>query len=244
MIQKTAFSTTQVEDINLIYLEDQGIAGIHIRGLAKLLNCNPKTIQRLATGVAFDHIFEAQIQTEGGLQSVTFILEEGVIQILEAIQDGRHKKETKLAARDLYRRFARAGFKLYVMLQTNPKANPELKPAQSTLPGPIHPGYITRFRTIPKELELVITDINAVISHLKYAERLVELACVQINYGSSHQALETLKHVHLKLDKINYLSNTGAEIQYLCDYINNLIQESRSIRAAQNALSIPESTLN
>jgi hypothetical protein len=112
---------TPVSGVELIYLEDQDVAGIHIRGLARLLGCDPKAVKRVSETVALESIFEAEIQTTQGVRTVAFILEEGVIQILEAIMDGGHKQETKSAAKDLYRRFARAGFKLYAMLQVAPE---------------------------------------------------------------------------------------------------------------------------
>ena len=111
---------THASGVELIYLEDRDVAGINIRGLARLLECNPEAVYRQVKGVSSDLVFRAEIHTEGGLQGVRFILEEGVVQILEAIMDGKHKQETKDAAKSLYRRFARAGFKLYVMLQVAP----------------------------------------------------------------------------------------------------------------------------
>lgn len=121
MATKIVSKKTGIEGVELIYLEDKGVAGIHVRGLAKLLDCNPKVVFKQLEGVAFEHVFRAEIKTEQGLRTVTFILEDGVIQILEALQDGRHQPSTKLAARDLYRKFAKAGFKLYTMLKLAPK---------------------------------------------------------------------------------------------------------------------------
>jgi anti-sigma28 factor (negative regulator of flagellin synthesis) len=112
---------TSVFGVELIYLEDQDVAGIHIRGLARLLDCNPWSVHQAKKNVSLDHVREVEMQTARGMQEVSFILEEGVIQILESIMDGKYKRETKSAAKTLYRRYARAGFKLYTMLQVAPK---------------------------------------------------------------------------------------------------------------------------
>lgn len=123
MAENIVPTQTSVPGVELIYLKDQDVAGIHGRGLAKLLGCPPMTIQRLVEGVTFEHLLEVEIQTGGGIQGVTFILESGVIQILKAIRrSGRIKQTTKDAAEDLYDRFAVAGFKLYTMLKVAPEA--------------------------------------------------------------------------------------------------------------------------
>lgn len=124
-----------------LYLEDKDVAGIHTRGLAKLIGCDPKTVQNAlegvkescfencetVTGIVFEGVnkglfLDAKIQTAGGPQTVTFILENGVVEILERIADSKCKQETKDSARRLYRQFARAGFKLYAMLKVDPDA--------------------------------------------------------------------------------------------------------------------------
>jgi hypothetical protein len=116
-----AISETNVPGVELIYLEDLDVAGIHYSGLARLLGCNPETVQNAAEAVKFEHVFEAEIHTAQGLRTVKFILEQGVIEVLEKIQDStRIKKETRNAARQIYRQFAKAGFKLYAMLQVAP----------------------------------------------------------------------------------------------------------------------------
>ncbi len=112
---------TNVPGIELVYLEDRDAAGIHFRGLAKIVDCNAQTISDAAKGVKDEDIVELEIQTAGGLQRVKFVLENGVVQILETIIDSRCKKETRDNAKDLYRRFAKAGFKLYTMLQVAPE---------------------------------------------------------------------------------------------------------------------------
>ncbi|MEB3294548.1 MAG: hypothetical protein VKJ24_15435 [Synechococcales bacterium] len=130
-------------DIKLLFLEDRNLVGIHVRGLAKLLNCSPETVRDACDkGVRAEDIYEAQIQTAGGLQGVKFILENGVIDILEYLQDGKHKQETKDAAKMLYRRYARAGFKLEAMLQVCPEKLQKIFQQASPQPPALDPAIV------------------------------------------------------------------------------------------------------
>lgn len=114
---------TAVPGVELIYLEDQDVAGIHVSGLARLLNCDPKTVANATETLNFNDTIETEIHTPQGIRTVKFILESGVIQVLKAIRhSSRIKKETKNNAEDLYDRFAVAGFKLYTMLKVAPEA--------------------------------------------------------------------------------------------------------------------------
>ena len=122
-LKKSNIVRTQVSDrVDLIYLSDLGKAGIHIRGLASMLNCAPMVISRSIEGVSQDNILELEMQTAGGLQGVTFILERGVVQVLKSIRRSNCAQATKDAAEELYDRFAEAGFKLYAMLEVAPEA--------------------------------------------------------------------------------------------------------------------------
>jgi len=112
---------TSIPGVELIYLKERDAAGIHVRGLARMLDCDPKTVQRAVEGVTIEDKVEAEIETGGGIQGVTFILESGVIKVLKEIRRStRTKKETRDTAEDLYDRFAVAGFKLYAMLKVAP----------------------------------------------------------------------------------------------------------------------------
>jgi hypothetical protein len=127
---------TQIPGVELIYLEDRDVAGIHYSGLARLIGCNKQTITDAVEGVKQELVVKAEIQTSGGLQGVNFILEQGVVEILKKIRrSSRIKKETRDAAEDLYDRFAIAGFKLYAMLQVAPEVLKEkLSPVERVLP--------------------------------------------------------------------------------------------------------------
>lgn len=111
-----------LEEEGLIYLENTKQVGIHIRGLASLLGCGPETVRNLLESRQENRILEAEVQTVGGLQGVNFILENTVIDVLEAaVMSTRIKPETRQNAMDLYRRFAVAGLKLIVMMQVAPE---------------------------------------------------------------------------------------------------------------------------
>lgn len=114
---------TTIPGVDLIYLEDLDKAGINVKGLARMLDCDTKTISRLTEGVTLEDVITLEMPTPGGLQGVTFIFESGVIQILKAIRrSSRIKQETRDNADELYDRFALAGFKLRVMLEVAPEA--------------------------------------------------------------------------------------------------------------------------
>jgi hypothetical protein len=114
---------TNLPGVELIYLNDRDVAGIHYRGLARLLDCDVKTVSNAAETVNLEDIIELEIQTTQGLRTVKFLLESGVIQVLKKIRrSNRIKKETCENAEDLYDRFATAGFKLYAMLKVAPEA--------------------------------------------------------------------------------------------------------------------------
>jgi hypothetical protein len=111
-----------LEEEGLIYLEDIKQVGIHISGLARLLDCDPKTVQRLFDRLDHNQVLDAEIQTATGLKTVTFILEKAVIAVLKsAALSTKIKPETKQNALDLFERFALAGFKLIAMMQIAPE---------------------------------------------------------------------------------------------------------------------------
>ena len=114
---------TNLPGVELIYLSDRDVAGIHYRGLARMLDCDVKTVSRAAETVTLEDVVELEIETPQGLRTVTFLLESGVIQVLKTIRrSSRIKQETRDNAEDLYDRFAMAGFKLYTMLTVAPEA--------------------------------------------------------------------------------------------------------------------------
>lgn len=130
-----------LEDIGLIYIPGIDKTGIHIAGLSRLLNCHPQTIKNLLESRQVNQVLEAETQTATGLKTIKFILEDGVIEVLEAITLApKVKIETKQQAMALYRKLALAGFKLYAMMQVAPErlgmsAAPAREPAKQRLRG-------------------------------------------------------------------------------------------------------------
>jgi hypothetical protein len=111
-----------LEEEGLIYLDDIKQVGIHIRGLARLLDCDPKTVQNLFEGLGDNQVLEATLQTATGEKTVKFVPEKAVIAVLKsAALSTKIKPETKQNALDLFERFALAGFKLIAMMKIAPE---------------------------------------------------------------------------------------------------------------------------
>ncbi len=107
--------------IVLYWIEELGIAGIHIRGIARILECDPKTISKQIDGVNFLQHLEAEIVTPGGVQGVNLISETDLAKLLRHITRSKAKPETRDRALDSLEKLAAAGFKLLVMLELAPQ---------------------------------------------------------------------------------------------------------------------------
>jgi hypothetical protein len=167
--------TETVDDLGLIYLKEEGIAGIHARGLAKLLDCDEASIRHAMVAANHCDILEAQIPTAGGIQGAKFILESGVMAILKYIRRGKFADSTKLAAEDLYDRFAEAGFKLYVMLKVEPEALREMlpEPPTPTAPETVSPPLSPIENQISMALRLAGEPGDAAIKALELIHGIV-----------------------------------------------------------------------
>lgn len=130
-------ATSAIEESGLIYLKEERVAGIHMRGLARLLGCDVSAIKYASVAVSECDILKREMPTAGGVQGVLFVLEPGVRSILKHIRRGNFAQETKDAAEDLYDRFAEAGFKLYVMLKVAPESIAEMLPQAAPVVPPI-----------------------------------------------------------------------------------------------------------
>lgn len=120
-----------------MYSKELDKSGISISGLAEVIGCNKMTVQKVAENSNVEDVLEAEILTGVGTRSVTFILENGVIQVLETLMQGRHKAETKAAAISLYRKYAIAGFKLHTMLECAPERLKEMVDATQPVAEPL-----------------------------------------------------------------------------------------------------------
>ena len=136
---KSTITTTQTQDgVELVYLKDRNMAGIHIAGLARLLDCDSMTVSRAARTVTKEDVFELEMPTSQGLRTVTFMNEPGVMQVLKVLRSGKHNQATKDTAEALYDRFAMAGFKLLVMLKVAPEVLAEkMAPSIEVAPDPV-----------------------------------------------------------------------------------------------------------
>jgi hypothetical protein len=108
------------DGIILYWIEELGIAGIHLRGLASLLGCQLGTIQSILKGDKGIVLLEAEIITQGGLQGVRLVSEIDLAKVLRHIARSKCKEETRDRADDIRDRLAAAGFKLMVMLELAP----------------------------------------------------------------------------------------------------------------------------
>lgn len=130
MSENIVHTTVDHAGVNLIYLRDKELAGIHVRGLTRLLNKYSKTEISNQTvsnaisaleGVSLINPFGAEILTEGGMQGVKFIFETDLPKVLRKLaQSKRTSDQTKDAAWELLEQLAAAGFKLYAMLHVAP----------------------------------------------------------------------------------------------------------------------------
>jgi hypothetical protein len=111
------------DGIVMFWVEELGVAGLHIRGIAQLLECNPKTITQAVTCLTVTQIvlLEAEILTEQGIRTVTLITETDLPRVLRHIARSKAKAQTRDLADDIRDRLAAAGFKLAVMLELAPQ---------------------------------------------------------------------------------------------------------------------------
>ncbi len=106
--------------IVLYWIEELGIAGIHQRGIARMLNCASESIASAIEAVNFTQFIEAEIVTPGGVQGVNLISETDLAKLLRHIARSKAKPETRDRALDSLEKLAAAGFKLMVMLELAP----------------------------------------------------------------------------------------------------------------------------
>lgn len=98
---------------------------ISIRGLARLVGCDAKTvhnaIKSLETRCEVNWLKTAEMYTPQGVQGVKLILEEGLPEVLEELTQGRKTAKTKEAAANILKKLAHAGFRLMVLMEVAPE---------------------------------------------------------------------------------------------------------------------------
>lgn len=94
---------------------------MHVRGIAKLLECEARTVSNQIEGCVEISVLEAETVTEGGLQGVYLVLGEDLATLLEQIIFSSVAEPTRRMASALLKKLAAAGFKLAVMLELAPQ---------------------------------------------------------------------------------------------------------------------------
>jgi hypothetical protein len=112
------------DGIVLYWVEELQVAGLHVQGLAKLLQCGADlvsdTIKRLET-VGQVVVLQAETVTTQGLRTVGLVTESDLSKVLRSIERSKAKEETRERAGDVRDQLAAAGFKLMVMLELAPQ---------------------------------------------------------------------------------------------------------------------------
>jgi uncharacterized protein (DUF952 family) len=109
------------DGITLYWVDELNLSGLHMQGLAQLLECNVGSIQYPLRAVKEISLLDAEIVTEGGAQGVSIITENDLPKLLRHISRSKAKIETRDRADDIRDRLAAAGFKLAVMLELAPE---------------------------------------------------------------------------------------------------------------------------
>jgi hypothetical protein len=100
--------------------KETGKTAIGIRGLARLLDCDPKTIARKV--VTQNLGLELEMYTTSGLKVVTLVEENDLNKLFSAILDSKVKQETKENVKVVQDKLVQAGFRLGALLQIAPEA--------------------------------------------------------------------------------------------------------------------------
>lgn len=108
------------EGVVLYWVEESGVAGIHVRGLARLLGYDPGNLNKFVRAAYQSTLLEAEIVTEQGLRDVWLIPESNLSDILVEIVTSKMDREVRDRAKAILKKFTAAGFKLMVMMQLAP----------------------------------------------------------------------------------------------------------------------------
>jgi len=92
---------------------------IGVKGFARLVGCDPKSIQNLMVKLGVVKSFE--MYTTQGLRMVNLLIEDDIAKVFEAIAKSRMKKTTKQRASEVSSRFIQAGFRLMALMEVAPE---------------------------------------------------------------------------------------------------------------------------
>ena len=107
------------DGVDFYYNPKTKSTAMSLRGIARMLRCQHNTISKLAGKLNLKK--EAELLTRKGLKWVSLVTEDNIADLLEAIAKSRMKKETRNRATEILKKYARAGFKLQVMLEVAPE---------------------------------------------------------------------------------------------------------------------------
>jgi hypothetical protein len=109
------------DGIVMYWVEELGEGGLHLKGLARLLDYNAGSLSALLKGVEQITILEARIVTESGVKTVELYTGQSIAKILRHISRSRASQAVRERADDIRDNLAAAGFKLAVMLELAPQ---------------------------------------------------------------------------------------------------------------------------
>jgi hypothetical protein len=107
------------DGVVLYWVEELGVAGIHVRGLASLLDCNAGNLNKLLGCVDISFL-EVEVVTAGGVQGVYLMPGKELAKALRAISRSKSKAAMRDRADDLRDRLVEAGFNISVMMNLAP----------------------------------------------------------------------------------------------------------------------------
>jgi hypothetical protein len=109
----------QNDGVDFYYSSKTKLTAMSLRGIARMLGCDVRTV--INAGEKLQLGKEAELLTKQGIQSVKFILETEIPQLLKGIIESRAKKETKNRAEEIRDKYVQAGFRLQVLLEVAPE---------------------------------------------------------------------------------------------------------------------------
>jgi hypothetical protein len=108
------------DGIVLYWVEELNEGGLHLKGLARLLDYDENNLRKFVKGGVDISVLEAEIPTPGGVQGVYLYLGSDVAKILRAISRSKMSQAVRDRADDIRDSLVAAGFKLAVMLELAP----------------------------------------------------------------------------------------------------------------------------
>ena len=109
------------DGIVMYWVEELNKGGLHINGIARLLDCDPKSITQYMRSVVGLVTFEAEIVTDKGIKPVVLLFAEELQKLLRHIARSKSNTALRDRADDFRDKLAAAGFDLALALEFNPQ---------------------------------------------------------------------------------------------------------------------------